>query len=138
MSAMCQRRDHRGRFSKGNRHGVATRFQRGTSGNSRGRPPTFDTCLKALSKRNLGPAELKSILLEPRARLMERSTAAWSLIRLSRGHPVANADPAKARCFYRRWYRKPYGKLVMIFTSDNETPERREAARRRLCRWAIE
>lgn len=127
-------RDTGGRFAKGNTYGLSTRYAKGKSGNRLGRPVSCDTWLRLFADHNYGPAELRRILANPLAKSLERIAARWALVYHTKDLPIEGADPREACRFYRRWYRKSFEALFAIFVNEGESPDRREAARNRLCR----
>jgi len=138
MSAMLTPqggRNHGGRFTRGNAFGRLTRFKPSTTGNPRGRPPDAETWLRVFNQRGYGLRELQQIITDPRARSTARAAARWGIAYLSRNLMIVVADEDRAYRLYRRWYRKTFDALFDIYFNVCETPERREAARRRLGRW---
>ncbi len=130
-----QGRNAWGHFAPRNSLGEGTRFTLGRSGNPLGRPPSCQREFQAFIMDGVTVSDLRRILADPRTRSTARVAAKWALLYHTRQEPISQADVIQARRYYRSWYRKPFDALFAIFTDEHTTPERREAARQRLCKW---
>lgn len=127
----CER-ETQGRFARGNRFGLATRFQHGRSGNPRGRPIAVQTWLCDLHQHQYTHEQLHKIITDPNAHRNLAWAARLELTAQTIKQPVEGVAPERGKAFYRQFRNKSYEHLVHIFTDQEERPERREGARQRL------